>query len=61
MNEANVDQRLDEMLTEKAQDGKISCRAAQDTGDVLGVSYARVGKRIEELGLKIVSCQLGCF
>lgn len=61
MTDKRVETRLDGILAEKARDGKISCRAAQDAGDALGVSYATVGERIEALGYKIVSCQLGCF
>ncbi len=53
----DVQQRLKELSTE----GKISCAQAEMVAKEYGLSRRAVGEIINELELKIVSCQLGCF
>lgn len=52
---------LDARIDERAEDGRIACRAAQAIGDELGLSYRTVGGRCQARHIKIVACQLGCF
>lgn len=48
-------------LREAAPEGRISCEVARALADELGVSYADLGVAANQLGIKIKSCQLGCF
>jgi len=42
-------------------DGTISCAVALRIASDLGVTPRTVGSEIDDMGLKIVHCQLGCF
>ncbi len=44
-----------------APEGKIPCAAAFKLADELGLSRSRLGELLNELRIKIVNCQLGCF
>lgn len=48
-------------LRAEAKEGRIACAAAMALASRLGVSPREVGLACDRLGLKIVSCQLGCF
>ncbi len=50
-----------EKIKTQAKDGKISCKEAQDLADDEGVSYQDMGDLLNELKIKIRTCQLGCF
>jgi hypothetical protein len=42
-------------------DGKLPCKQALALANRLDISPRRVGEAANEAGIKIVSCQLGCF
>jgi hypothetical protein len=44
-----------------AADGKIPCAAACRLADELGLSRQDLGEMLNELKIKIIQCQLGCF
>ena len=44
-----------------SQNGKIDCAQAFQIARKLSITPKEVGAKIDELGLKIISCQLGCF
>ncbi len=44
-----------------APDGKISCAAAWQLADELGIPRREMGDLLNELKIKIIQCQLGCF
>lgn len=52
---------LEEKIKSKARDGKIACPQALNLAREEGVSSREVGDLLNELKIKIVSCQLGCF
>jgi hypothetical protein len=52
---------MKQRLREIASDGKISCAAAWELAEELGVSKAEIGRVANEAGIKIKDCQLGCF
>jgi len=52
---------ISEAIREKAEDNRISCKNALDIAEHFQVSPAVVGKACNELKLKIMGCQLGCF
>ncbi len=57
----DTDNRMNELLKQKATDGKISCEDAWQIAEELDVAKQEVGKAADDLGLRIHSCQLGCF
>ncbi|MGP8050328.1 MAG: hypothetical protein ACLPYB_06910 [Desulfobaccales bacterium] len=44
-----------------APQGKIACAAAFRLAGELSISTRELGSLLNELGIKIESCQLGCF
>lgn len=44
-----------------SQGGKIDCAQAFSIARELSISPKEVGAAIDELGIKIHNCQLGCF
>jgi hypothetical protein len=44
-----------------APEGKIPCGAAFRLADELGISRKELGNFLNELRIKIIQCQLGCF
>ncbi len=40
---------------------KISCREAFEVAEKLGLSKKRLGQILNDLKIKVYSCQLGCF
>ncbi len=54
-------EEIKKLVMEHQKEGKISCKKAFEIAESLGVPVRDVGNAIEELGIKIVGCQLGCF
>ena len=52
---------LKEEIIKKAVDGRLTCAAARKLAEELSIPYADVGAAADALGIKIKSCQLGCF
>jgi len=44
-----------------APENKISCAAAMRLAEDLVISRKDMGKLLNELRIKIIQCQLGCF
>lgn len=44
-----------------APEGKIACAAAFRLAEELGLSRKQLGEMLNELKIKIIQCQLGCF
>lgn len=55
------DAELKELIMKSQVNQRISCKAACDIADQTGASRRKIGELIDELGVKIHSCQLGCF
>jgi hypothetical protein len=53
--------RLVEEINTKVKDGKIPCKEALAIAERLDLTPAQVGKKLNELKIKIQGCQLGCF
>jgi hypothetical protein len=56
-----VDERLASEMRRRAPDGQLPCAVAFAIAKELNVPIAQVGRAANELGIKIVDCQLGCF
>ncbi len=52
---------LQERIESEATDNKLPCGKAFKIADELEVSKREVGDTCNEMGIKIVNCQLGCF
>lgn len=50
-----------EKLMEIKKEGRITCRYAKTIAEETGVSYAEMGRLLDEMGIKITDCELGCF
>ena len=44
-----------------APNGRIPCAAAFKLAEELGITRSRLGDLLNELNIKIIQCQLGCF
>ena len=56
-----VDERLADEIKREAPEGELSCAKAFVIAQKLIVPLLEVGQAANELGIKIVDCQLGCF
>jgi hypothetical protein len=45
----------------KTKDGKIACKQALKISEEEGISSKKLGALLNELKIKVASCQLGCF
>ncbi len=55
------DQELKELISEKQKEQRIACKTALQIAEMAGVSPRKVGELLNEMKIKIHSCQLGCF
>ena len=53
--------RLEEVIKEKAMDGKLPCAVCFKIAEEFGISNKEMGKILNEMKVKISHCQLGCF
>ena len=52
---------LTEKIKNESKNGKISCRQALKLAEEAGVSPKELGGLLNEIGIKVATCQLGCF
>lgn len=50
-----------EAIQQFASAGRMSCQEARQVAEEAGADYNKVGRECDRLGIKIHSCQLGCF
>lgn len=53
--------QIKELIMKKQSDQRISCKSALDVAEEAGVPRMKIGRLLDEMGIKIHSCQLGCF
>ena len=53
--------KVRELIMKKQSNKRISCEAACEVADEAGVSRMVVGRLLDEMEVKIHSCQLGCL
>lgn len=59
--DAVVDARLAAAITARLQDGKLTCAAAWDAAEQLGVPAHAVGRTADSMRIHLCACQLGFF
>jgi hypothetical protein len=50
-----------ELIMKRQSDQSISCETAMEVAEEAGVPTSTIGSLLDEMGIKIHSCQLGCF
>lgn len=50
-----------QLISEKQLNGKLPCAEAFKIAENSGISRARIGEILNEMDIKVTSCQLGCF
>lgn len=53
--------KLEERIRAEAESGKMPCRKAFAIAEELDLPKIEVGKKCNDMDVKIESCQLGCF
>ena len=53
--------RLEKQILSLSPQGKLSCKLALELADKNQISRAQLGQILNELKIKVVNCQLGCF
>ncbi len=53
--------KLEEKVVSSLVDDRLPCAVAFKIAKELKVSLREVGEAADKLGIRIVSCQLGCF
>ena len=56
-----MDSRVRDAVRERSCEERLSCASALALAEELGVAPLEVGEAANELDIKIVACQLGCF
>jgi hypothetical protein len=56
-----MNEKIKAELLRKASQGRIECPEARRIAERLSVPYSQVGKAADELKIKIINCELGCF
>ncbi len=54
-------EKLAEKVKALSKDGKISCKQALKLAEEEGISSGDLGNLLNEIKVKVASCQLGCF
>jgi hypothetical protein len=56
-----MDERLQQAMQERLEEGRLACNLAFAIAKSLGVEPLTVGRAANEAGIRISSCQLGLF
>ncbi len=59
--EQEKQKQLRDRILAEAENSKLPCKIAFAIAAETGLETSEVGKACNELGVKIVECQLGCF
>jgi hypothetical protein len=55
------DDTIRQLIMEKQRDNRIACKTAVEIADATGIPRRKIGEILDEMKIKIHSCQLGCF
>ena len=61
MTPGNIPRLIETLKTHAGDDKRIACEDAFKIARALDVPLADVGRTCNELGIKVMQCQLGCF
>lgn len=57
----NEDEILEELILKYSKDGKLKCGVSFKIADKTGIDIEKVGKKANEMGIRINECELGQF
>ena len=55
------DKEIRVLIMKKQSGNRISCEDACEIAEQIGASKIEIGRLLDEMKIKIHSCQLGCF
>ena len=55
------DAHIQKIVTKHADKGALACKRAFEAAESLGVAPAVIGRCADDMGIKLVACQLGLF
>jgi hypothetical protein len=61
MVDGNIPRLIETLKTKGGDDKRLQCAVAFKVARDMDVPLVEVGRACNELGIKIVGCQLGCF
>lgn len=56
-----MDKTLIDAMRDASPDNQISCTKARELSERFGVPLLEIGRLANELKIKIIACELGCF
>lgn len=56
-----MNEKLKTALERMVRDGRLTCKAAREVAEELGVEPVEIGRAADEMGIRIKDCELGCF
>ncbi len=59
--ERQVTPQLRQAVEEKSREGSITCAVLRSLAEELNVPYRVAGAAADSVGIKVKSCELGCF
>lgn len=54
-------ERAKELIKQRSREGKIACPVALRIAEEVGLSPRQIGELLDEMGIKVIECQLGLF
>lgn len=61
MEQDEIHKNIEKKLQELAKNGRLTCAEAHQLAVTEGATLMSIGKLVEQAGIKICDCQLGCF
>ena len=56
-----IEDKIRDVIQAASRENRLSCEQAHDLAQKLNVSLKEIGGLCDELKIKIIVCQLGCF
>ena len=56
-----MEKSLEKLIKEAAREGKLPCAVAFKLAEDHKIPLAKIGQAANDAGVKIKTCQLGCF
>jgi len=54
-------EKAKELIKERSKEGKITCAKAHEIAHEAGFPPREIGRLLDEMGIKVIECQLGLF
>lgn len=54
-------EKAKELIMQRSKEGKIACPVALRIAEEVGMTPRQIGELLDEMGIKVIECQLGLF